>query len=92
MEIKLKDTRTPLHIFRLGLPSFILISHNLIVEQLKKEAFGTIWHGGRRQRRPSPCLRSVRPPVTTTPTPPHLISHLSRDIIFDEILEIPFFR
>ena len=41
MEIKLKDTRTPLHICRQGLPSFILISNNLIVEQLRKEASGT---------------------------------------------------
>ena len=32
MEIKLKDTRTPLHICRQGLSSFILISKNLIVE------------------------------------------------------------
>ena len=41
MEIKLKGTRTPLHICRQGVPSFILISNNIIVEQLKKEAFGT---------------------------------------------------
>ena len=67
MEIKLKDTRTPLHICRQGLPSFILIFNNLIVEQLKKEASGTNWHGGRYRRRPSPCLRLVRPPITTTP-------------------------
>ena len=41
MEIKLKDTRTSLHTCTQGLPSFILISNNLIVKQLKKEAFGT---------------------------------------------------
>ena len=68
MEIKLKDTRTPLHICRQGLPSFILISNNLIVEQLRKEASGTNWRGGRRRRCQSPCLRSVQPPITTTPT------------------------
>ena len=67
MEIKLKDTRTPLHICRQGLPSFILISNNLIVEQLRKEASGKNWPGGRCRRRQSPCLRSVRPPITTTP-------------------------
>src|SRR3989337_3130325 len=67
MEIKLKDTRTPLHICRQGLPSFILISNNLIVEQLRKEASGTNWPGGRCRRHQSPCLRSVRPPITTTP-------------------------
>ena len=67
MEIKLKDTRIPLHICRQGLPSFILISNNLIVEQLRKEASGTNWPGGRCRRRQSPCLRSVRPPITTTP-------------------------
>ena len=67
MEIKLKDTRTPLHICRQGLPSFILISNNLIVEQLRKEASGTNWPGGRCRHRQSPCLRSVRPSITTTP-------------------------
>ena len=67
MEIKLKDTRTPLHICRQGLPSFILISNNLIVEQLRKEASGTNWPGGRCRRRPSPCIRSVQPPITTIP-------------------------
>ena len=67
MEIKLKDTRTPLHICRQGLPSFILIFNNLIVEQLRKEASGTNWPGGRCRRRQSPCLRSVQPPITTTP-------------------------
>lgn len=67
MGIKLKDTRTPLHICRQGLPSFILISNILIVEQLRKEASGTNWPGGRCRRRQSPCLRSVRPPITTTP-------------------------
>ena len=41
MEIKLKDTRTSLHICRQGLPSFILISNNFIVEQLKK---GSLWN------------------------------------------------
>ena len=41
MEIKLKDTRNPLHICRQGLPSFILISNNLIIKQLKKEPSGT---------------------------------------------------
>ena len=67
MEIKLKDTRTSLHICRQGFPSFILISNNLIVEQLKKEASGTNWPGGRCRCRPSPCIRLVRPPITTTP-------------------------
>ena len=67
VEIKLKDTRTSLHICRQGLPSFILMSNNLIVEQLKKEASGTNWPGGRCRHRPSPCLHSVRPPITTMP-------------------------
>ena len=42
-------------------------------------------------RRPSPCLRPVRPPVTTTPhsSSPYL-SSFSRYHFFDEILEIPF--
>ena len=75
MEIKLKDTRTLLHICRQGLPSFILISNNLIVEQLRKEASGTSWPGGHCRHRQSPCLRSVRPPTTTTPnsSSPYLI-------------------
>ena len=75
MEIKLKDTRTSLHTCRQGLPSFILISNNLIVEQLRKEASGTNWPGGCCRRRQSPCLRSVRPPTTTTPhsSSPYLI-------------------
>ena len=67
MEIKLIDTRTPLHICRQGLPLFILISNNLIVEKLRKEASGTNWPGGHCRCRQSPCLRSVRPPTTTTP-------------------------
>ena len=67
MEIKLKDTHTPLHICRQGLPSFIFISNNLIVEKLRKEASGTNWPGGRCRRRQSPCLGSVWPPITTTP-------------------------
>ena len=48
---------------------------NLIVEQLRKEASGTNWPGGRCRRRQSPCLRSVRPPTTTTPhsSSPYLI-------------------
>ena len=82
MEIKLKDTRTPIHICRQGVSSSSLYPTNLIIEQLRKEASGTNWPGGRCQRHQSPCLRSVRPPITTTPTPPHLISHLCRNVIF----------
>ncbi len=67
MEIKFKDTRTPLHICRQGLPSFILISNKPIIEQLRKEASRTNWPGGCCRCRQSPCLRSVRPPITTTP-------------------------
>lgn len=39
---------------------------------------GTIWHGGRCRRRPSPCLYPVRPPVITTPhsSSPYLSSFL----------------
>ena len=42
-------------------------------------------------RCPSPCLRPVRPPVTTTPhsSSPYL-SSFSRYHFFDEILEVPF--
>ena len=67
MTILQKDTRSSLHICRQGLPLFILISNNLIVEKLKKEASRTNWPGGRCRRRPSPSLRSVRPPITTVP-------------------------
>ena len=76
MEIKLKDTHTP-PICRQGLPLFILISNNLIVEQLRKEASGTNLPGGRCRRRQSPCLFSVRPPITTTPhsSSPYLLFH-----------------
>ena len=75
IEMKLKDTRTSLHICRQGLPSFILISNNLIVEQLRKESSGTNWPAGHYWRHQSPCLRSVRPPTTTTPhsSSPYLI-------------------
>ena len=78
MEIKLKDTRTPLHICRHGLPSFILISKNLIVEQLKKEAFGTNWPvaaAGVVYPHASAQSDNQSPP---RPTPLHLISYFSR--------------
>ena len=48
-------------------PRSSLSPTNLIVEQLRKEASRTNWPGGRCRRRQSPCLRSVRPPITTTP-------------------------
>ena len=76
MQIKLKDTRTPLHICRQGLPSFILISNKPHCWAIKK---GSLWNKlawcGRCRRRQSPCLRSVRPPTTTTPhsSSPYLI-------------------
>ena len=41
MEIKLKDTRTPLHICRPGLPSFILISNKPHCWAIKK---GSLWN------------------------------------------------
>ena len=83
MEIKLKDTRTPLHICRQGLPSFILIPNNLIFEQLRKEASGTNWPGGRCRRRQSPRLRSVRPPITTTPhSSSHYLLFLEISLVF----------
>ena len=67
MEIKLKDTRTPLHICRQGLPSFILISNKPHCWAIKK---GSLWNKLAWWPLPacqSPCLRSVRPPTTTTP-------------------------
>ena len=85
MEIKFKDTRTPLHICRQGLPSFILISNNLIVEKLRKEASGTNWPGGRCWRRQSHASAQSdhQPPPHSTPL--HLISYLSR---YHEILHM----
>ena len=67
IEIKRKDTRTALHICRQGFPRSSLSPTNLIVEKLRKEASGTNWPGGRCRRHQSPCLRSVQPPITTTP-------------------------
>ena len=67
----------------------------LVVEQsptpLQKEVSGTIWYGGRCRRRPSPCLRPVRPPVTTTPHSSSPLSSFSRYHFFDEMVDIPFF-
>ena len=75
MEIKLKDTRTPSTFVDKAFPRSSLSPTNLIVKQLRKEASGTNWPSGRCRRRQSPCLRSVRPPTTTTPnsSSPYLI-------------------
>ena len=82
MEIKLKDTRTSLHICRQGLPSFILISNNLIVEQLKKEASGTNWPGGRCRPVSSIPLPPLSPTTNHHHAPRHFtLSPISRDII-----------
>ena len=64
-----------------GLASFILISYNLIAEQLKRKSL--------EQSGMVAATGTVHPHVSTQsdhqspprPTPPHLIYHLSRDII-----------
>ena len=65
MEIKLQDTRTSLHTCRQGLPSFILISNNLIVEQLKKEAC-QMWGSGKPLRFKHWGAREVFPSCRST--------------------------
>ena len=78
MEIKLKDTRTPLHICRQGLPSFILISNNLIVEKLKRkplEQTSLVAVAGVVHAHASAKSDHQSPPH---PTPLHLISYFSR--------------
>ena len=77
MEIKLKDTRTPLHICRQGLPSFILISNNLIIEQLRKKASGTGLVAATGVVNPHASAQSDHQPPPH-PTPLHLISYFSR--------------
>ena len=71
-----KKIPTPLSAFsNKAFPRSSFSPTNLIVEQLRKEASGTNWPGGRYRRRQSPCLRSVRPPTNTTPnsSSPYLI-------------------
>ena len=67
MEIKLKDTRTPLHICRQSLPSFILISNKPHCWAIKK---GSLWNKLAWWPLPAssiPMPPLIRPPITTTP-------------------------
>ena len=98
MEIKLKDTGTPLHICRQGLPSFILISNTPHCWAIKK---GSLWN--KLAWWPLPPAGTVHPHASAhsdhqsppRSTPPCLISHLSffsitfsRYQFSDKILEI----
>ena len=81
MEIKLKDTRTPLHICRQGLPSFILISNKPHCWAIKK---GSLWN----KLAWWPLPASLIPMPSLSPTTNHhhtpllfTLSHISRDII-----------
>ena len=81
MEIKLKDTRTPLHICRQGLPSFVLISNKPHCWEIKK---GSLWN----KLAWWPLLASSIPVPPLSPTTNHhhtpllfTLSHISRDII-----------
>ena len=75
MEIKLKDTRTPLHICRQGLPLFILISNKPHCWAIKK---GSLWNKLAWSPLPAssiPMPPLSPPPTTTTPhsSSPYLI-------------------
>ena len=81
MEIKLKDTRTPLHICRQGLPSFILISNKPHCWAIKK---GSLWN--KLAWWPLPASSIPMPPLSPTTNHHHTpllftLSHISRDII-----------
>ena len=76
--MKLKDTRTSLHICKQGLPSFIPISNNFIVEQLKRkplEQTGMVAAAGVVHPHASAQSDHQSP---QRPTPLHLISYFSR--------------
>ena len=75
MEIKLKDTCSPLHICRQGLPSFILISNKPHCWAIKK---GSLWNKLAWWPLPAssiPMPPLSPPPTTTTPhsSSPYLI-------------------
>ena len=81
IEIKLKDTRTPLHICRQGLPSFILISNKPHCWAIKK---GSLWN--KLAWWPLPASSIPMPPLSPTTNHHHTpllftLSHLSQDII-----------
>ena len=81
MEIKLKDTRTPLHICRQGLPSFIPISNKPHCWAIKK---GSLWN--KLAWWPLPASSIPMPPLSPTTNHHHTpllltLSHISRDII-----------
>ena len=79
MEIKLKDTRTPLHICRQGLPSFILISNKPHCWAIKKGSLSNklAWW-------PLPASSIPMPPLS--PTTNHHHTHSSSPyLIFLEI-------
>ena len=79
MEIKLKDTFTPLHICRQGLPSFILISNKphcwAINKRKPLEQTGLEAAAGVVNPHASAQSDHQPPPH---PTPLHLISYFSR--------------
>ena len=81
MEIRLKDTRTPLHICRQGLPSFILISNKPHCWAINK---GSLWN--KLAWWPLPASSIPLPPLSPTTNHHHTpllftLSHISRDII-----------
>ena len=81
MEIKLKDTRTPLHICRQGLPSFILNSNKPHCWAIKK---GSLWN--KLAWWPLPASSIPMPSLSPTTNHHHTpllftLSHISRDII-----------
>ena len=81
MEIKLKDTRTPLHICRQGLPSFILIFNKPHCWEIEK---GSLWN--ELAWWPLPASSIHMPPLSPTTNHHHTpllftLSHISRDII-----------
>ena len=79
MEIKLKDTRTPLHICRQGLPSFILISNKPHYWAIKK---GSLWN--KLAWWPLPASSIPMPPLSPT-TNHHHAPLLFTFILFLEI-------
>ena len=77
MEIKLKDTCTPLHICRQGLPSFILISNKPHCWAIKK---GSLWN--KLAWWPLPASSIPMPPLSPTTNHHHTPLLLTLSLIF----------
>ena len=80
MEIKLKYTRTPLHICRQGHPSFILISNKPHCWAIKK---GSLWN--KLAWWPLPASSIPMPPLSPTTNHHHALLLLTLSLLFLKI-------